>query len=383
MTGYLFGNLILFTRLLRHCGFTLGNSQQLDLLGALRLIDAQDRRDVYFASRAVLVRRREDIPLFDAAFDLFWKLPPAPSQVDRPPAITLRPSIAPPPLQSAPAAVEPDTLPECAPELQATLTYSAREALRHKDFADLNAEELSAVRHMMTGMVWQLGERQSRRMQAGRGALLDLRRTVRRNLKYGGEIVERARRAPKRKPRPLVVIADISGSMERYARLLLQFIYALSKGLAQPVESFVFSTRLTRISRQMKGQTAHSALKAVSGAVPDWSGGTRIGEALKTFNFKWARRVLGRGAVVLLISDGWDRGDPDTLRREIRRLQGRAHRLIWLNPLLGSPDYAPLTRGMLTTLPYLDDFLPAHNLVSLESLAQKLATLPRARPARR
>jgi hypothetical protein len=184
-----------------------------------------------------------------------------------------------------------------------------------------------------------------------------------------------ATRGPKTKPRPLVVIADISGSMERYTRLLLHFLYSLTAGLDQRVETFLFGTRLTRITRQLEHKDIETALREVSGAVNDWAGGTRIGDCLHRFNFDWGRRVLGRGAVVLVISDGWDRGDPELLRAEMARLTRSCHRLIWLNPLLGAPDYEPLTRGIQAALPYIDDFLPVHNLASLEDLAMRLAAL--------
>lgn len=187
-----------------------------------------------------------------------------------------------------------------------------------------------------------------------------------------------ARREPRKKPRPLVVIADISGSMERYTRLLLHFIYSLTQGLRQRVEAFAFGTRLTRLSRHMRHRDVARALAGVSHAVSDWSGGTRIGESLRTFNYDWARRVLGGGAVVLLISDGWDRGDPELLAKEVDRLRRSCHRLIWLNPLLGSPEYEPLTRGMVAALPYVNDFLPVHNLESLEELARHLERLDRS-----
>jgi uncharacterized protein len=198
---------------------------------------------------------------------------------------------------------------------------------------------------------------------------------LRRNLKYGGHVLDWSLREPQLKPRPVVVLADISGSMERYTRLLLHFLYTLARGLGQPVQTFVFSTRLTPISRPLKHKDIDRALREVSQTVKDWSGGTRIGDALKEFNFKWGRRVLGRGAVVLIISDGWDRGDPDLAAREMARLQRSCYRLIWLNPLLGSPAYQPLTRGMQAALPYVDDFLPVHNLASLEDLAEHLAAL--------
>jgi uncharacterized protein with von Willebrand factor type A (vWA) domain len=255
--------------------------------------------------------------------------------------------------------------------------------LRHKDFGELTADEIQAVKEMMAQLIFQLGQRRTRRQQPGRGRHIDFRRSLRRSLRYGGEFMEWSKRKPKYQPRPLIVVADISGSMERYTRLLLHFIYSLTKGLDQPVEAFVFSTHLTRITRQLLDQDIDLAMKNVSRAVNDWSGGTRIGEALKRFNYDWARRVLGRGAIVLLISDGWDRGDPELLGQEIGRLQRNCHRLIWLNPLLGSPEYEPLTRGMQAALPFIDDFLPAHSLASLEELVKLLATLDSHRPSRR
>ncbi len=181
----------------------------------------------------------------------------------------------------------------------------------------------------------------------------------------------------------MVVLADISGSMERYTRLLLLFLYSLTRGLGGRIEAFLFGTRLTRVTRELEGRDPAEALAKVARAVSDWSGGTRIGETLAEFNLRWARRVLGQGAVVLFISDGWDRGDPAALATEMARLQRSAHRLIWLNPLLGAPDYEPLARGMRTALPFVDDFLPVHSLASLEELGRHLAALPAARPARR
>jgi uncharacterized protein with von Willebrand factor type A (vWA) domain len=209
-----------------------------------------------------------------------------------------------------------------------------------------------------------------------------MRRTLRQNMRYGGEPITLAWRETQREPRPLVVICDISGSMERYSRILLQFVHAVSSKLGE-VESFVFGTRLTRITRQLRHKDIDDSIDAVTKHVRDWSGGTRIGDAVREFNYRWGRRVLGRGPVVLLISDGWDRGDPETLSREMDRLQRSCHRLIWLNPLLGSPGYEPLTLGMQAALPFVDDFLPVHNLVSLEQLGQRLSTIGDARTARR
>ncbi|RIK17205.1 MAG: hypothetical protein DCC52_17045, partial [Chloroflexi bacterium] len=218
----------------------------------------------------------------------------------------------------------------------------------------------------------------------GGSEFFDARATMRRNLKYGGELLEPLWRKTKFKPRPLVVLCDISGSMENYSRMLLHFVHALrarrDRYVATHTECFVFGTRLTRITRQLRTRSVERALRDVADSVADWSGGTRIGDALKTFNFVWARRVLRPGAVVLIISDGWDRGYPQLLAREMARLRRNVARVIWLNPLIASDDYAPLTQGLQAALPYVDDFLPAHNFSSLEDLAHLLSrlTMPNA-----
>jgi uncharacterized protein with von Willebrand factor type A (vWA) domain len=193
-------------------------------------------------------------------------------------------------------------------------------------------------------------------------------------MKHGGELIELARRRRQEKQRPLVLLCDVSGSMERYSRMLLLFAHALSRSHGR-VEAFLFATRLTRVTPQLAKDRSFNVLAAVGQAVPDWSAGTRIGEVLRTFNRRWGRRVLSHGPIVLLISDGWDRGDPELLRTEMARLQRSCHRLIWLNPLLGSQAYEPLTRGMQAALAHVDDFLPVHNLVSLEALASHLSRL--------
>jgi hypothetical protein len=384
-SGNLLHNLLLFGRLLRGLGLDVNPGRMIDLVHALKHIEVGRKPDFYYTTRSLLVHRHEDLALFDEAFQIFWRKPPeagwatfelgALAQRRR----SKRPVITPPPLrepENPPAGEGAEAPPaDQPPIIQVTVTYSDREILRRKDFSELTSAELAEIKRLMTELVWQLGERQTRRRKPGHGSMLDLRRTVRQNLRYGGEVLQWARREPKFKPRPLVVLADISGSMERYTRLLLHFIYSLTAGLAQPVEAFVFGTRLTRVTRQLRDRDVDKALREVSHAVTDWSGGTRIGEALKDFNFVWGRRVLGRGAVVLLISDGWDRGAADLLGEEMARLQRNCHRLIWLNPLLGSPEYEPLTRGMQAALPYIDDFLPVHNLASLEDLAGLLSGL--------
>jgi uncharacterized protein with von Willebrand factor type A (vWA) domain len=365
----------------------------IDLAQALQYIDIGYKTDFYHAARSLLIHRPEDIPLFDEAFEAFWRKPSegwitldlralGERRRFRRPVFTSPPLRNPSETPSKKDINDPGSS-EDPPVIQTTWTYSDREVLRHKDFADLTGEELEAIKRLISEVVWQLGLRRTRRIRPGSGAQFDLRRTVRRNLTHGGEILIWEHLEPKYKPRPFVVIADISGSMERYTHLLLQFIYSLREGLQQRVEAFVFSTRLTRITRQLGGRDVEQALKDVAHLVPDWSGGTRIGDALKTFNFDWGRRVLSQGAVVLLISDGWDCGDVDLLHTEIARLQRSCHRLIWLNPLLGSDQYEPLTRGMQTALPYIDDFLPVHNLASLEDLARHLQQINGNRPMRR
>ena len=381
-------NLLLFGRVLRGLGLDGSPARMIDLVAALRLLDLGRKQDVYHAMRALVVRRREDIAAFDQAFEVFWRKPAegfttldlrAMGERRR----FRRPRFDPPAPPEPPGEAEDRPAPEAPPTLRATLTYSPAEVLRHKDFAEMTGEELAEVERLLAGLAWRLGERRTRRWSGGRGPRLDLRRSLRRSLRHGGEILDWERRRRRAKPRPLVVLADVSGSMERYTRLLLLFLYALAEGLEQRVEAFVFGTRLTRVTRQLRGRDVELALREVSRAVPDWSGGTRIGEALHAFNFAWGRRVPGSGAVVLLISDGWDRGEPELLRGEMARLQRSCHRLAWLNPLLGAPEYEPLARGMRTALPFVDDFLPVHSLASLEELARRLEAIDEHRPPRR
>ena len=215
----------------------------------------------------------------------------------------------------------------------------------------------------------------TRRWVAGSGGAVDPRRLLRVNARHGGEPLVIPRRERRRAPRPLVVLCDVSGSMEPYTRMLLLFVHAMARR-RRSVEVFVFSTRLTRITRPVRRAADRRGADARARRVQDWSGGTRIGEALRTFHVHWGRRVLRRGPVVLLISDGWDLGEPEMLRREIARLQRSCFRLIWLNPLIGSPGYAPLTRGMRAALPHVDDFLPVRNMASLEALAARLEAMP-------
>ncbi len=385
--GQLLRNIVLFGRLLRALGIPVTPTQIVDFVHALHYVDLRSREDVKHAARAILVNRREHWPLFDRAFDLFWQarsentlqeldLGHLLRRVQRKEVEIIRVE----PVRGDgdfDGEVDDEPLPDRA------LTYSAREVLRQKDFSECTPEELETLKVWMQHLTWDLDVRRTRRRApARRGPYFDLRRTLRQNLRHGAEPLHLARREPKYKRRPIVVLCDISGSMERYTRVLLQFLYVITNRLDR-VETFVFSTRLTRITRQLRRRDIDEALAEAARVVHDWGGGTRIGEVLKTFNYVWSRRVLGQGAVVLIISDGWDRGDIELLAREMARLQRSCHRLIWLNPLLGSPSYQPLTRGMQAALPYIDDFLPVHNLASLEQLGRVLAGLGGSRTLRR
>lgn len=383
MSGQFLHNLLLFGRVLRQLGLDVNPGRMMDLVSALDHIEIGRKSDFFYSARTLLVHEREDLPLFDEAFELFWRKPAESWNLGEWQGLSSQrrrkkgPIVTPPALKEA-ASQSDDSKSTSSQEMtviEVTRTYSDRELLRHKNFAEMDAEETEAVKQLMLHLLWKVSERRTRRLRPGKGHLIDLRRTLRRSLRSEGEIFRWSYREQKRKPRPLVVIADISGSMERYTRLLLQFIYGMKAALSQPVEAFVFSTRLTRITRPLQIRDLDLALENVGQLVNDWAGGTRIGESLKTFNFEWGRRVLGRGAVVLIISDGWDRGDPELLKHEMARLKRNCHRLIWLNPLLGAPDYEPLTRGIRAALPHIDDFLPVHNLASLEDLANRLAEL--------
>ena len=377
---HLLHNLVLFGRVLRGLGLDVNPGRMIDLVRALRRVQIEVRSDVYYASRSLLVHRREDIPLFDEAFEMFWRKPLAEWSRVESKGSGIRctktdPLVVPPSIGVSFSELLDEDV-QGRTVVEGTKTYSAREELRKRDFSDLNDTEIEDVGQLIAELAWRLGDCLSRRYRPGGNAGFDLRRSLRQSLRHG-EVLEFARRERRTKPRPLVVVADISGSMERYTRLLLLFIYGLTHGLSERVEAFAFGTRLTRLSRYLRKRDVESALSGVSRAVTDWAGGTRIGDCLKRFNYDWARRVLGGGAVVLLISDGWDRGEPDVLATEMERLQRSCSRLVWLNPLLGSPEYEPLTQGIQAALPYVDDFLPVHNLESLEALGRHLEKLDR------
>lgn len=386
--GNLLPHLLAFGYLLREVGVAVSPGQMIELIDALNHIPLTRREDFRAAARCLLVLRRDQLALFDTAFEFFWRnltggatesallaemLPTIHIPRRQPRLPRKRPDAPAPPPEGE----------REEPQLDMTLTYSPGELLRHKDFGQFSWEEVQACKLLLQKLEWRIAERPTRRQRAAhRGQRIDFRRTMRMSMRYGGVPLILARRQTRTEPRPLVVLCDISGSMERYSRILLQFVHVMSSGLHE-VEAFVFGTRLTRITRHLRYRDIDDAVDLVSKQVVDWNGGTRIGDAIKHFNFVWGRRVLGHGPIVLIISDGWDRGEPDMLRREMGRLQRSCHRLIWLNPLLGNPNYQPLTVGMQAALPFIDDFRPVHNLMSLEQLAECLATVRNERPERK
>jgi uncharacterized protein with von Willebrand factor type A (vWA) domain len=397
--------MVRFGRALREAGIGANPGRLADLAAAVPLIDFGRREDFYYAARATLLTRPDQRDDFDRIFAAFWPpvmLPFSPGEEGSGGAPGAQPGLdgeaegeegegeqlqrfaAAGPAVPTDDDQSDESRSDARNQSAATMSYSQEEVLREKNFGDFTDAELALARRLMERMRWQAAQRLTRRAVAARqGQRLDLRRTIRRAFSTGGETLSWARRRRKLKPRPLVLICDVSGSMERYTRLLLQFLHTVSHGVSANVETFVFATRLTRITPSLRRRRVEDALDRVALDVSDWSGGTRTGEALAVFNRIWGRRVLGRGAVAMIISDGWDRGDPLQLDREMARLRRTAFRVMWLNPLLGSPHYRPLTRGMQAALPYLDDFLPVHNLNSLEGLVERLGSIPLRRTDRR
>jgi uncharacterized protein len=370
-----------FGRALRDAGVGVGLDQLASFATALPLIAISDRREVYCAARTTLVTRREDLVVFDEVFARWFggdapatsprKMPHAPRHDRGFVATSLGAYMA-----ERAAASDPEAL---IPE--AAKAASALEQLQSKDFAACSDAERDAIARALAALELDVTRRRSlRRVSSRRGRELDLAQAVRQAARHGGAVLALPRRDRKWKRRPLVVLADISGSMELYTRLVLQFLHALSR--QHPTEVFVFGTRLTRITPQLALRDLDAALDRAAAEIVDYAGGTRIGACLHAFARRHAGRVVRRGAVVLVISDGLDTGSPDALAREIRSLQARCHRLVWLNPLLGGAGYQPIAGGMAAALPYVDDFLPVRDLRSLEALARHLAAIPRRRGAR-
>jgi len=367
-------NLIQFCRLLRANELLLGPGEVADVIRAVESVDLADREDVRLAIRSVATSRPEDFPIYDALFDYFWgrdrELDNGHSQ-DGGPKLGEQPS-----RQAAKINLnlDPDRNPDAPPEgeeEESLPVYSPIEVIAHKDFSSFRAEELAEIARATLLVARRLALRPSRRYRpARRGGRIDLRRTMRHAIKFGGTPVLLARRRRKiRKPK-LVLICDVSRSMDSYSRFLLQFIYALQNTLGR-VESFVFSTSLHRVTQYFKSSDIYDALDRISHEIPDWSGGTRIGYSLSMFLDKYLD-LLDQRTVVIILSDGLDTGDPELLEKAMEELQGRSAKVIWLNPLLGSADYRPLARGMASALPHVDLFAPAHNLASLEALGRQL-----------
>ena len=373
-------DLLMLPRLLRRAGVPVNPERARVYLKAITEIGLERPEDVRAASRTTLVSREADLTAFDTTFDLFWSLVSG-GRLSAPVPSTRRPN---PNLGQV--AIPIGEVPRrMAAAIQRTVRVSASptELLRTTDFAAMTPAERSAAARFLERLEWSPGRRPSRRFRSSQsGSRLDARATLRKSLAAQGEPAVLVRRAPRVKRRPLVILCDVSGSMEAYTRLLLHMSHALARGWGR-VETFTFGTRLTRITRHLRERRPDEALARVSRAVSDWSGGTRIGDALHEFNLRWSRRVLGRGAIVLLVTDGWERGDPVRLGQEASRLQRAAYRLIWLDPLSGTRDYSPDARGARALSDHADDHLAASTLDGLTRIAELLGRVGRGRPVRR
>jgi uncharacterized protein with von Willebrand factor type A (vWA) domain len=377
MTSKLAENVVHFTRLLRGAGLRLGPASALDALAAASAVDIVHRAELYWALHAVLVKRPEDFELFDQAFRLFWREPQSGNtalaqmlphlRVPREKTISRRVAEAwRPPSASAQAIPERH-------EVDAVLTFSSEEVLRTRDFDQMSADELHRAKKIAGRMVISLRPVRTRRYAPDpQGIAIDLARSVRESRKTFGDLAPLHFRTRLRRPPPLVVLCDISGSMGRYSEVLLHFLHALLTVQAR-VQVFLFATRLTNVTRTLRRRDPDEALARCGREVQDWSGGTRLRACLHDFNRTWSRRVLGHGAVVLLVTDGLDRDPEPGLDAEADRLHRSCRRLIWLNPLLRWEGFEPKAQGIRALLPHVDEHRPVHNLASLEILAEALA----------
>ena len=354
-----------FCRALRARGLLVTPAETVAAARALGVVDVADREEVRLALRALLPARESDLAVFDALFAEWWA---------RAPRLALRTPAPPPDRRAAPTLrrwMDATAPADEAASPAGVPSPSTHEALAARDFSTYDADELDAIARAAARIARRLTSRPSRRWKPSpRGARLHLRRTLRRALATG-EAVQLARRERKRRRTKLVLLCDVSGSMDLYSRFLLQLVYALQRAFAR-VESFAFSTSLHRITPQLERGTYRDALDRLAREVPGWSGGTRIGESVAAFAAGWPR-LVDRRTVLVILSDGWDTGDPAVLADALAALRRRAGRVVWLNPLLGSPGYEPLTRGMQAALPHVDVFAPVHNLESLERLAAHLS----------
>jgi uncharacterized protein with von Willebrand factor type A (vWA) domain len=366
-------HVVAFGRVLREVGLEIGPGRLQDALAGLDAVDLTDRRDVYWTLRQTLVSRRDELELFDRAFDA-WFLrapvaPPSRALVAEPQALRL---------VSTAGTRERD---DAGGDEPLEVGASAQEVLRERDFASMTPEEFVRARRLMEELARRRPRRRSRRLRAdARGERLDLRRLVRRSLRTGGDPLDRTFRTRKEVDRKLVVLCDVSGSMEAYTRALLLFLHAVV-GTGSGVEAFAFGTRLSRLTPDLRTRDPEAALARATERVLDWGSGTRIGASLKEFNDSWGRLALSRGAVVVIVSDGWERDDPELVGREMARLSRAAYAIVWVNPLKGNANYQPLAGGMRAALPFVDRFLAGHNLTSLEELAATLAGIERRHAA--
>lgn len=357
-----------FGRALRESGIDVTAADSINYARALNAVGLADRNHVYWAGRATLVRDPQDIDVYDRTFgELFDGGPPAPTTAES--AVDLIVAYDTPPdghEHDAPSSGEDPV--SGTPVV--TVRWSRAETLRHRDFASLSGEELDEARTLMADIRFAGAARRSRRRHETRARRRpDLRGTVRTALRHGGEPIRRSYTAPTRRARRLVLLCDVSGSMEPYTRALLRFVHAIVVA-RRSVEVFTVGTRLTRITPALTSRDPDAALRAAATQVPDLGGGTRLGEGLRSFNDQWGTRGTARGAIVVVVSDGWDRGDPDLLGSEMARLRRIAHRVVWVNPLKAGEGYAPLARGMAAALPSVDDFVEGHSLAALEDLVR-------------
>ena len=371
-----------FARTLRAAGLPVGPGKVIDAVQAVRAVGVTDRRDFYWTLHAVFVNRPDQRLIFDQAFHVFWRNPDllkkmmalvlpemrVPGEEDRGAEMARRLAEALHPNRDEPAA-EPE---EVETEIDAVMTFSDREQLRGMDFEKMSLDELARAKAAIARLRLPVQDVPIRRFAPDRrGARADLRATLRAALRSGG-LIELKRRSPRRRPPPLVVLCDISGSMSRYSRIFLHFMHTVTNDRDR-VHTFVFGTRLTNITRYLRYRDVDLALDRVGEAVADWSGGTRIGHSIAEFNRLWSRRLLGQGAIVMLITDGLDRDAGTGLAREMDRLHRSCRRLIWLNPLLRYEGFEPKSLGMRAMMPHVDEFRPVHNLASLEELIAALS----------
>jgi uncharacterized protein len=374
-------NLMAFGRALKQLGVKVSLSQVIDSSKAIDLVDIAERTDFRALLRANLISQKEDFPAFDMLFDCFWRE----QGYERMPMETMEIQGTPSDSQAQEGGDEEGGLEEAASESLpkenvplenldefSVPTYSPQELMNRKDFSEMSVEESRAIARAILLIATKIATQISRRKKVARkGAAIDPRWTMRRSMKYGGEVIDLVRRKKRIKKTKVVLLCDVSGSMDCYSRFLIQFMYGLQNEL-WGVETFVFSTSLSRITHLIRTKDIINALEKISGSILGWSGGTNIGRSLHTFNRSFAPSMLTHRTVVVIISDGWDRGDVSVLEREMQDLKRRAKKIIWLNPLLASENYEPLCKGMQAALPYLDMFLSVHNVNSLVSLGRTL-----------